>query len=178
MPAPADALDVPPIDTSRWGIAYELGATSVGGLLSVGPLRLGGSAYMAALPGLGALSGLSASLACRMSPRDTGNLAWGMGLTSYAVSGLTSDLAGSALYPTLIGTLPLGEDFVLRVAGGPLFFTGQTDWMPLGTGQRVMRGAIGFLPFVPNIQVVWRMADGSEITFGGVPSLVGWRYAL
>lgn len=181
LAAPADALDVPPIDTARWGVAYDLGATSVGGLLSLGPLQLGSAAYMAVVPGLGNVGGLSASLACRMTPRESGSLAWGLGLTGYAVGGLSvqsNEVQGYALYPTVIGTLPLGDEFVLRAAGGPVLFTGQTDWMLVGAGQRVMRGATGFLSFVPNLEVVWRMKDGSEVTFGGFPSLVGWRFAL
>lgn len=181
LASPADALDIPPIDTTRSGLAFDLGATSVGGLLSIGPLRVGTAAYVAALPGVGRLSGLSASLACRLSPRSAEGSAWGAGVTGYAVSGLpflSSAPEGLALYPALIGTLPLGDDLVLRASGGPVFFTGQSDWTAVGAGQRVMRGVTGFMPFVPNLQIVLRMDDGSEMTLGGFPSIVGWRVAL
>lgn len=178
--APAQAVDVPPIDTTKSGLAYDLGATSMGGLMALGPLRLTSAVYMAMLPGLGNVGGVSAAMAWRVSPRASGGLAWGWGLTGYAVGGLSTrlgELEGYAIYPALIGTLPLGDDVVLRMSGGPLLFTGRSDWMP-GEGRARMVGASGFVPFLPNVQVVWRMKDDNELTLGGYPSLVGWRFAL
>lgn len=179
--APAMALDIPPIDNPRWGLAYDLGATTVGGQLALGPLRLGCSGYMGALPGLDKFAGFTTTVAWRCSPHEWGGLAWGLGVTNYVITGLSTSptaLEGYGVYPALVGTLPLGDEVVLRASAGPLVFSGQTDWERLGDGRRVRRGATGFVPVFPNVQLAWKLEEGSELTLGGYPSLVGYRVAI
>lgn len=181
LATPAAALDIPPIDNPRWGFAYDVGATTVGGQLALGPLRMGFSGYVGALPGLDKFAGVTTSAAWRISPHEWGGLAWGVGVTNYLIAGMSlspTALEGYGLYPALVGTVPLGGDAVLRASAGPLLFSGQTDWTDLADGRRVRRGAFGVVPLMPNLQVAWKFDDGSEITLGGYPSLVGYRLAI
>lgn len=177
---PARAVDLAPIDGVRpVALTYDLGATSLGLMLTLGPVRLAATGYGIALPGLGGVGGLSAMAGCRLSPAASGPLAWGVGVTGYAVGGMGSQgVTGYAAHPALIGTLPVGEHLVFRAALGPLLFTGTTGWQDLPDGRSVRRSATGFVPLLPNAQLAWRLGDGSELTFGGYPSVVGWRYAL
>lgn len=179
---PAQAVDIPPIDTPEFvSLTYDLGATSLGGTFALGPVRLQSNAYVAMVPGLGGLGGVSGSMALRLTPRATGALTWGLAATGYYATGLTArgaDLEGAALYPALVGTLPLGEHVVIRAAVGPMIFSGLSAWQDLPDGRRVRHGATGIMLLVPNAQLAWRLGGGSELTFGGFPSIVGWRYAL
>jgi hypothetical protein len=135
--------------------------------------------FLGWLPGVEEMLGVSSYAAWRVVDGGRAWPSWGFGLTGYAAMGLSGNgMDATGVNPAVIMALPLGERLVLRASGGPVLFSGNSGWSYESGLGRVMRGASGFLPFAPNVELVWRVGDGQELTLGGYPNLVGWRLAM
>lgn len=165
------AAAVPPMDLTRGELAVTAGVPALGADLSLGRLVVGGAATGFAVPGMVYGYGFEGHLGWRLSGLPRREPALGLVLLGGAASTAFGTTSNEAWFvqPALAIALPLGAAATLRAAGGPVFFQ----------AVRVDAGARdesrGLLPFVPNVELGVRLAEGHELLLGGLPNLVGWR---
>ena len=168
---PAAAAGVPPMDLARGELAVQAGVPAIGADLSLGRLVIGGAATGFAVPTLAYGYGVVGSLGWRLSGLPRREVCAGLALLggTLSVSGAAGFGEAWFVQPALALAVPLGDAATLRLAGGPAFFLLTSRNAPASAQSR------GFLPFVPNVELAFRLAEGSELTLGGLPSIVGWR---
>ena len=173
---PAHASAMPPVDLAGGQVALTVGFPGVGVDAALGRLVLGASAMGLLVPpyGLGygfvgratwRLSGLPEREPCFGLALLGGNA--GLGTLPGAAAGSTWE--GWFCQPGLVVSWPVARGVTLRAMGGPLLFTGVVG------RSAAVAGGTGVVPFVPNLELAFRLAPGQELTIGGLPNLIGWR---
>lgn len=165
------AAAVPPMDLTRGELAVAVGVPAAGVDLSLGRLVVGAAATGFAVPALVYGYGFEGHVGWRLSGLPRREVAVGLVLLGGAGSTAWRASSNEAWFvqPALALAMPLGAGATLRAAGGPIFF--QAVRVDAG----VRDEGRGLLPFVPNVELGVRLAEGQELLLGGLPNVVGWR---
>lgn len=176
---PAQASVLPPVDLAGGQTALTAGLPDAGVDVALGRLVLGTSAMVLPVSPNGLGYGFVARATWRLSGLPGREPCFGLALLGgNAGFGTLPGLSGGPTWegwfcqPGLAVAWPITPGVTLRAMGGPLFFTGVVG------RTTAVAGGTGLLPFVPNAELGIRLAEGQELTIGGLPGLIGWRGRL